>query len=79
MEKYLKYIQEQMSILAQVKHPDNKTLQLIFQVGFLQAQLAQAMHDDNHNYYRFRDCIHLNGCVVPTSSLSQKQPPQQRR
>lgn len=69
--KYLAYVQEQMQILAQDKHPDNKTLQLIYQVGFLQAQLAQAMSNDNKNYYRFKQCVSLNGCIVPKQTQAQ--------
>ena len=71
--KYLAYVQEQMLILAQDKHPDNKTLQLIYQVGFLQAQLAQAMADDNKNYYRFKDTVAANGCIVPKTPQKNKQ------
>ena len=71
--KYLAYVQEQMQILARDKHPDNKTLQLIYQVGFLQAQLAQAMLDDNRNYYRFKDTVNLNGCIVPKTPQQNKQ------
>lgn len=75
--KYLAYVQEQMQILAQDKHPDNKTLQLIYQVGFLQAQLAQAMANDNKNYYRFKDTVSANGCIVPKQT--QEQNKQQKR
>lgn len=30
---------------------------MLYQIGFLQAQLNEAMRDDNKNYYRFRQAL----------------------
>jgi hypothetical protein len=30
---------------------------MLYQIGFLQAQLAWAMQQDNLTYYRFKQCI----------------------
>lgn len=30
---------------------------MLYQIGFLEAQLGEAMRDDNKNYYRFRKAL----------------------
>jgi hypothetical protein len=30
---------------------------MLYQIGFLQAQLAEAIRADNHNYYRFKQAL----------------------
>ncbi len=39
------------------RFPNNPRLQMLYQIGFLQAQLAEAMRSDNLAYSRFKQCI----------------------
>jgi hypothetical protein len=43
--------------LSARKFPNNPRLQMLYQIGFLQAQLAQSMADDNRASYKFNQAI----------------------
>ena len=55
-EKYLKYVQTTLMELAQEQYPDDKGLQRIFLIGFMYAQLAEAMYADSYALKRFQTC-----------------------
>jgi hypothetical protein len=42
---------------ASERYPNNPRLQMIWQIGFLEAQLAHAMQHDNYVANGFRACI----------------------
>jgi hypothetical protein len=54
---YRQYIRSELMEQAVSRYPNNPRLQMLYQIGFLQAQLAQAMAADNRIYYVFRQCI----------------------
>jgi hypothetical protein len=54
---YRQYIRTELVEQAVSRYPNNPRLQLLYQIGFLQAQLAWAMQQDNLTYYRFKQCI----------------------
>lgn len=57
MTTYRQYIRSELVEQAVRRYPNNPRLQMLYQIGFLQAQLARAMEQDNLAYYRFRQCI----------------------
>lgn len=56
-DTYRQYIRRELIEQAVSRYPNNPRLQLLYQIGFLQAQLAWAMQQDNRIYYGFRQCI----------------------
>jgi hypothetical protein len=56
-EQYRQYIRQELLAQSAARYPNNPRLQMLYTIGFLQAQLAEAMHSDNITYYRFRQCI----------------------
>lgn len=56
-EQYRKWLQTQLLELAVKKYPNNPRLQMIYQIAFLEQQLAHAMHNDSRQADAFIDCI----------------------
>jgi hypothetical protein len=54
---YRDYIRTELLERAAARYPTNTRLQMLYQIGFLQAQLAEAFKADNLNYYRFREAL----------------------
>ncbi len=57
MSTYKEFIRAELLELSARLYPNNPRLQMLYQIGFLQAQLAEAMRDDNRCYYRFQQAI----------------------
>jgi hypothetical protein len=55
--QYRERIRQQLLEQSALRYPGNPRLQMLYTIGFLQAQLAEAMHRDNITYYRFQQCI----------------------
>lgn len=56
-ERYLKYVQSELMNLAKEQYPTDPNLQRIFLIGFMYAQLAEAMYADSYAVNRFKDCV----------------------
>lgn len=56
-EEIRNYIQREITNLAALKYPDNERLQLIYQLGFVVAQLASSVYRDSHVGSRFKDRV----------------------
>ena len=56
-EQYRSWIRMDLLELSARKFPNNPRLQMLYQIGFLQAQLAQSMADDNRASYKFNQAI----------------------
>ena len=56
-KQYQTYIRKQTLELAVAKYPNDPHKQMLYQIGFLQAQLAECMHKDNHMAYMYFDRI----------------------
>jgi len=54
---YRDYIRTELLERSAARYPRNTRLQMLWQIGFLQAQLAEAFKADNHNYYRFTQAL----------------------
>ena len=54
---YRDYIRTELLERAARRYPNNTRLQMLYQIGFLQAQLAEAFKADNLNYYRFTQAL----------------------
>ena len=57
-EQYRSWIRQDLLELSAQKFPNNPRLQMLYQIGFLQAQLALNMADDNRASHRFHQAIH---------------------
>ncbi len=55
--RYIAYIRDQMRERAYDLYPSSRVNQLLYQVGFLEAQLARAMLADSHVQARFRSSV----------------------
>ena len=55
--QYRELIRQQLLEQSAARYPGNPRLQMLYTIGFLQAQLAEAMHRDNITYARFQHCI----------------------
>jgi hypothetical protein len=55
--QYRELIRQQLLEQSAARYPGNPRLQMLYTIGFLQAQLAEAMHRDNITYYKFQQCI----------------------
>jgi len=51
------WIRTELVEQASQRFANQKELQLVYQIGFLEAQLAQAIADDNKYLYRFKQAI----------------------
>lgn len=56
-ERYLKYVQTTLMELAREQYPGDTNLQRIFLIGFMYAQLAEAMYADSYAVNRFKSCV----------------------
>lgn len=56
-QQYRSWIRMDLLELASKKFPNNPHLQMLYQIGFLQAQLARNMADDNRASYKFHEAI----------------------
>jgi hypothetical protein len=56
-QQYRSWIRSDLLELSAKKFPNNPRLQMLYQIGFLQAQLAQNMSDDNRASYKFNQAI----------------------
>jgi hypothetical protein len=52
-QQYRSWIRSDLLELASKKFPNNPRLQMLYQIGFLQAQLSQNMCDDNRAAQKF--------------------------
>ena len=52
-EQLRSWIRQDLLELAAHKYPNNPRLQMLYQIGFLQAQLALNMNDDSRASQRF--------------------------
>ena len=51
------WIQQQLLDLAVCKYPNDPHRQMLYQIGFLQAQLAEAFYTDNLALAKFKHCL----------------------
>ena len=56
-KKVIDYIQSEVTALAKQKYPNNERLQWIYVHGFITAQLALAVDNDNSVIYKFKAAI----------------------
>lgn len=56
-EEYQQYIRRQLLDKAVSKYPNDADKQMIYQLGFLQAQLARAMYNDSNVAHAFKQTI----------------------
>jgi hypothetical protein len=52
-QQYRSWIRTDLLELASSKFPNNPRLQMLYQIGFLQAQLAKNLYNDSHAAQRF--------------------------
>jgi hypothetical protein len=57
MRRYLKYILEEVTALAQAKYPNDADKQHQYILGFLAGQLAVTIKDDSEYFDRFKRAI----------------------
>jgi hypothetical protein len=55
--QYRSWVREDLLELAAAKYPNNPQLQMLYQIGFLQAQLAQHMYNDSAVSQSFRSAV----------------------
>jgi len=55
--EYQQYIRKQLLERAVRKYPNDTQLQMLYTIGFLQAQLATAMYNDTHVAYGFKQQV----------------------
>ena len=56
-KKVIDYIQREVSAVAKQKYPDDLQLQWIYISGFITAQLAQAVENDNRVISQFKEAV----------------------
>ena len=56
-EQYRKWLQTQLLEVAVKKYPGNPRLQMVYQIAFLEQQLAHAMRSDSRTADLFISCI----------------------
>ena len=56
-EQYRSWIRQDLLEVSAQKFPNNPRLQMLYQIGFLQAQLALNMNDDSRASHRFHQAI----------------------
>lgn len=54
---YREYIRSELLARATERYPNNPRLQMLYTIGFLQAQLGEAMRADNWVYHRFKQSL----------------------
>ena len=55
--QYRELIRQQLLEQSAARYPNEPKLQMLYTIGFLQAQLAEAMQRDNIAYYKFQAAI----------------------
>ena len=55
--QYRELIRQQLLEQSAARYPNEPKLQMLYTIGFLQQQLAEAMQRDNIAYYRFTQCV----------------------
>ena len=55
--QYRELIRQQLLEQSAQRYPNDPKLQMLYTIGFLQAQLAEAMQRDNITYSRFQQCV----------------------
>jgi len=55
--QYREHIRQQLLEQSAARYPNEPKLQMLYTIGFLQAQLAEAMQRDNLAYYKFQAAI----------------------
>ena len=55
--QYRELIRQQLLEQSAQRYPNEPKLQMLYTIGFLQAQLAEAMQRDNITYSRFTQCV----------------------
>ena len=56
-QQYRQLIRQQLLEQSTARYPTDPKLQMLYTIGFLQQQLAEAMQRDNITYSRFTQCI----------------------
>jgi hypothetical protein len=56
-EQYRNWIRTQLLDISARRYPNSPHKQMLYQIGFLQAQLAQAMTADTNTAYRFKSAV----------------------
>jgi hypothetical protein len=56
-EQYHKWLRAELVDMAAARYPDDIKLQMIYQLGFLEQQLASAMNKDSRVFDEFTACI----------------------
>lgn len=56
-EQYRDWIRTQLLDMASSRYPNMPHKQILYQIGFLQAQLAQAMAQDSRTADRFKSAV----------------------
>ena len=56
-EQYRTWIRNTLLDTSASKYPNDPHKQMLYQIGFLQAQLSHAMAADNQIAYLYKDCI----------------------
>lgn len=56
-KQYLDYIRRELLELSVQRYPNDPHRQMLYQIGFLQAQLADIMHRDSTHAHRFNQQI----------------------
>ena len=55
--QYREHIRQQLLEQSAQRYPNEPKLQMLYTIGFLQQQLAEAMQRDNIAYYKFQAAI----------------------
>ena len=55
--QYRELIRQQLLEQSAARYPNEPKLQMLYTIGFLQQQLAEAMQRDNITYSRFQQCV----------------------
>lgn len=71
-QEYLQWIQRVSAELAERKYPNDKTLQLVYQMGMAQQALADLCYIDSDNAHKINKMLkrNING---PTRRFQAKQ------
>lgn len=56
-EQYIEYIRKQLLARAVAKYPNDPHRQMLYTIGFLQAQLANAMSNDSSIANKFKQAV----------------------
>ena len=62
--QYREHIRQELLAQSSARYPNEPKLQMLYTIGFLQQQLAEAMQRDNITYYRFTQCVEQAGRLL---------------